>query len=116
MKWLEFKDLVVKDCAIFAMGALYLVIKILDRVTKEKTIDIKFFKVKTKSHHVRLLVDRNIEDPLILVRPKGLLKLWTAMERKGIPNCLINNIFEESCSKKERHRLVNKMMGLKAFW
>lgn len=116
MKWLEFKDLVVKDCAVFAMGALFILIKAIDKVTKEKTIDIKFFKVKTKNHHVRLLVDGHIEDPLILVRQRGLLKLWTAMERKSIPNCLIGNIFEDSCSKKERQRIVNKMVGLKAFW
>lgn len=116
MKWLEVKDLVTKDLAVMVLGALYSVIKVCDRFAKQETTDIRFYKVKTKDHHVRLLVDGHVEDPLILIRPKGLLKLWTAMERKGIPNCLVENIFNDSCSKKERQRLVNKIVGLKAFW
>lgn len=116
MNWLVLKELVVKDFAVTAMGVLYTVIKIIDKITKEKTEEIGFYKVKTKRHHVRLLIDNTFDDPCILVKPRGFFKEWSIMDKKDVPKCLVEDIFEESCSKEKRKRLVNKMMGLKAFW
>lgn len=116
MKWLTLKELVVKDFAVTVLGVLYTVIKVIDKITKEETKDIRFYKVKTKNHHVRLLVDNPLGDPCILIKPRGLFKEWGIMEKKDVPNCLVENIFDESCSKEKRRRLISKMMGLKAFW
>lgn len=116
MNWLTFKELVVRDFAVTAMGALFIAIKVIDKISKEKTKDIKFYKVKTENHHVRLLIDGNYDDPFILVKPRGFFKKWDCMARKNIPNCLIQDIFDESCSEEKRSHLINKMMNLRAFW
>lgn len=116
MNWLSLKELVIRDFAVTAMGVLYAVIKVIDKVTKEKTEDVRFYKLKTKNHHVRLIVDNSFDDPCILVKPKGFFKEWTLMEKKDVPSCLVEDIFNDSCSKEKRKRLINKMMGLKAFW
>ena len=116
MNWLTFKELMVKDFAVKAMGALFVVIKVIDKISKDKTKDIKFYRVKTKNYHVRLLIDGNYDDPFILIKPKGFLKTWACMAKKDIPNCLIQDIFDESCSEEKRKHLINKMMNLKAFW
>jgi hypothetical protein len=116
MKWPEFKELVIKELAIKAIAVLYSFIRVIDRVQKEETKDIRFFSVKTKNYHVRLLVDNSWDSPCILVRKKGLLKDWKLIDKKSIPECLVQDIFEPTCPAEKRRRLVNKMMELKAFW
>lgn len=116
MKFKEAKELVVKDLAIVAMSALAFAIRVIDKVSKRETQDIRFYKVKTKNYHVRLLVDQSIADPLILIRPRGFLKDWTCMDRRDIPKCIPQDIFEDSCTQEKRKSLVNKIVELKAFW
>ncbi len=116
MKWPQIKELLIKELAIKAIGALYSVIKVLDRVQKEETKDIRLFKVKTKNYHVRLLVDHSFDSPCILARRKGFLKDWVCIGRQSMPDCLVEDIFEPTCSDEKRKRLVSKMLELKAFW
>jgi hypothetical protein len=116
MKFKEIKELVIKDLAITAMGFLAFAINVIEKVGKQETKEIRFFKVKTKNYHVRLLVDQSIADPLILVRPRGFLKDWTCMDRRDIPKCIPQDIFEDSCTQEKRRSLVNKIVELKAFW
>lgn len=116
MKWKEIKEIVLKEGAIHVMDVLYVLIRILDRFEKTETSDIRMFKVKTKNHHVRLIVDRSWEGPGILVRKRGFLKDWSFIEKKAVPACLVQDIFEPTCSNEKRKRLVKKMMELKAFW
>lgn len=116
MKWKEVKEILLKEGAIHVMDVLYVVIKILDRIEKTETTDIMMFKVKAKNYHVRLIVDQSWDGPGILVRKRGFLKDWSFIEKKAVPACLVQDIFEPTCSKEKRQRLINKMMELKAFW
>lgn len=116
MNWPEIKDLLIKEGAIMALGVLYALIKILDKFERAETTDIRLFKVKTKNYHVRLIVDNSFDSPAVLARKKGFLKEWSLIEKKDIPACLVQDIFETSCSKEKRKKLVGKMMELKAFW
>lgn len=116
MNWTEFKELLIKEVAVTVLGALYRVIKIIDRFGKTETTDIRMFKVKTKNHHVRLIVDNSYDSPCVIARKRGFFKNWSLIEKKAIPECLVQDIFETSCSKEKRKKLVSKMMDLKAFW
>lgn len=116
MNWTEIKELLIKDGAVIVLGVLYHVIKFIDKLDKSTTTDIRFFKVKTKRYHVRLLMDGTYDSPCILARKRGFLKDWSLIEKKDIPECLVQDIFEPTCSNEKRKRLVNKMMELKAFW
>lgn len=105
----------MKEFAIHILEGLYHFIKFLDK--KQNTAEAKrmrFYKVKTKNYHVRLLVDNG--EPLTLVRRRGFLKEWDAMNLDGVPLCLKETVFLDSCPDEERQRLVIKMMDLKAFW
>ncbi len=116
MKWPRFKELVIKEFAIKAIGVLYSTIKLLDKIQKQETKDIKLFKVKTKNHHVRLLVDHSFDSPCIIARRKGFLKDWILIDRKSMPECLVQDIFEPTCGHEKRKYLVQRMLELKAFW
>jgi hypothetical protein len=116
MNWKEAKEILIKEGAIHVMDMLYVFIRVLDRIEKTETKDIQMFKVKTKNHHVRLIVDYSWDGPGILVRKKGFMKDWSFIEKKAVPACLVQDIFEPTCSKEKRKRLVGKMMELKAFW
>lgn len=109
------KDLVVKELAMKAIGALYLFIKVIDKFNKDKTADVVLYKVKTKNYHVRVLKDSNWDDPLIVFRRRGFLKDWTCIDKKNVPE-FAKEIFKDSCSAAQRKRLISKMMELKAFW
>lgn len=110
------KDLVVRELAVHAMGVLYLAIKVIDKFSKTSTPDIWVYKAKTKNYHVRIVKDTSWDSPLILFRKRGLLKEWTCIEKSSIPEFLSKGIFSDTCSDKERKRLISKMMELKAFW
>jgi hypothetical protein len=114
--WTAFKDLVVRELAVHAMGVLYLTVKIIDRFSKAPIKDIWVYKTKTKNYHVRIIKDMSWDSPLILARKKGLLKEWVCIEKSSIPEFLAKDIFSETCSDKKRQRLVSKLMELKAFW
>lgn len=116
MTFAEVKELLMKEGAIVVLGVLYYVIKIIDKFDKTETTDIRMFKVKTKNYHVRLISDNSWEGPAILARKKGFLKNWAYIDKKAVPECLVQDIFETTCSSEKRKRLVNKMMELKAFW
>lgn len=116
MNWPEIKELLIKDGAVIALGLLYHFIKLIDRFDKGNATDIKFFKVKTKKYHVRLLKDGAQDSPCVLARRRGLLKDWDLIEKKDIPACLVQDIFEDTCSPERRKRLVSRMLDLKAFW
>jgi len=116
MKLKEFKEVMIKNLAVTAMEALASIIKVIDKVKKQETDDIRFYKIKTENYHVRLLVDTSINDRLILVRPKGFLKEWTWINGCDIPKCIPTNIFDDSCTEEQRKRLVNKIVELRAFW
>ncbi len=115
MQCKKLKEIVVKEFAIHALEALYHFIKTLDKIEKKtEAKHMRFYKVKTKNYHVRLLVDQG--EPLTLVRRRGFLKEWDAMDLDSVPLCLKETIFLDSCPPEERNRLVIKMMDLKAFW
>lgn len=116
MKWPQLKEIATKEFAVRAMGALYVVIKLIDKIQKEDTKDIRVHKLTTRHHHVRLICDQSFTTPCILVKQKGFLKEWNCIDEKDIPKCLVQDIFEESCSDEKRKQLVSKMMKLKAFW
>jgi hypothetical protein len=116
MNWLTLKDLVVKEFAVKAMAALCVLIRVIEKVSKEKIEDIRFYKFKTKNYHVRIMMDTTWQDPFILFRKKGFLKEWVCMDRSDVPEFLARDIFSDSCDEKKRKRLVSKMMELKAFW
>lgn len=115
MQWKKFKEIAMKEFAIHGLEALYYFIRGLDRIQKTtESQHMRFYKVKTKNYHVRLLIDQG--EPLTLVRKRGFFTEWDAMDLKGVPSCLKDIIFEDSCPAEERKRLVMKMMDLKAFW
>lgn len=116
MDWTVFKDLVIKEFAVHAIGVLYLAIRVIDRFTKTPSGDICVYKVKTKNYHVRIVKDTSWDSPLILARKKGLLKEWVCIDKSSIPEFISKDIFSDTCSDKDRKRLVSKMMELKAFW
>lgn len=116
MNWLQLKEIATKEFAVKAMGVLYVVIRIIDKIQKEDTKDIRVHKLTTKHHHVILVCDKSFATPCILVKQRGFLKEWKCIDEKDIPKCLVEDIFEESCSDEKRKRLINKMMRLKAFW
>ena len=111
----ELKEIVLQELSMKAIGALYTLIKVIDRFSKDKTTDIALYKAKTKNYHVRILKDTNWDDPLIVFRKRGFLKNWKCIDRKNVPE-FAREIFKESCSEKQRQRLISKMMELKAFW
>jgi hypothetical protein len=116
MKWIQFKEIATKEFAVKAMGALYLVIKLIDKIQKEDPKDVRMYKLETKHHHIRLIQDSSFATPCMLVKQKGLLKEWRIIDKTDMPECLVEDIFEESCSDEKRKHLINKMMKLKAFW
>ena len=116
MKWKELKEFLIKEGAIHALDALYLAIRIIDRLQKSETTDIRMFKAKTKNYHVRLLIDHSFDSPCFLVRKKGFMREWSLIEKKDVPACFVDDVFETSCSSDKRNRLVNRMLELKAFW
>lgn len=116
MKWSQLKEIATKEFSIRAMSVLYVVIKTIDKIQKEDTKDIRVYKLTTKHHHVRLVCDRSFATPCMLIKEKGFLKEWYCIDEKELPQCLVEDIFEETCSDDKRKHLVEKMMKLKAFW
>ncbi len=117
MTFKELRDIVEKDFAVMVLGTLYLVIKVVDRFTNDNTLsDIKYYSIKTKNYHVRLLADRPYGESMLLTKPKGFFKEWRAISQDDLPKFLADEIFDDACPKDRRKKLVSKVMELKAFW
>lgn len=112
----KLKEILEKDLAIKVLGALYLVVGIIDRLTGDHLGDIKFHKIKTKNYHVRLLIDHSFGDSILLIKRKGFFKEWRAISQSDLPKFLADEIFDHDCAEDRRKKLVSKVMELKAFW
>lgn len=116
MKFEDIKESIVQDTALIAIELLLPILCMIDRFAANELSDIKIYRANTKNYHVRVLADNAFQDSFIVMRPKGLLKIWTAINPDEIPECISKEIFQVSCSKERRKKLINKVVELRAFW
>lgn len=119
--WDEVKECLIRDGAVIAIGALHRALRIASRfVTKQEDKDFiakfGFRKIKTKTHHIRVFFDDQHTEPMVIVRPRGFLKMWQAMERADMPEFVAEEVFDPDCSREKRKHLLGKAISLKAFW
>lgn len=110
--WEEVKECLIRDAGVIAICSIHFCLRVASKfVTKQGDIDYlaKFGlqKIKTKTHHIRVFFDNQHTAPLIIIKPRGLLKLWRPMSKQ---------VFDPDCSAEKRKRLLGKIVGLKAFW
>lgn len=119
--WDEVKECLIRDGAVIAMGALHFTLRVILRfTTKQEDKDFMakfgFRKIKTKTHHIRVFHDDQHTEPLVIVKPRGFLKMWQAMERMDMPEFVAEEVFDPDCSREKRKHLLGKAISLKAFW
>src|SRR5271169_555070 len=117
--WDEVKECLTREGAVIAIGALHFFLRVAAKlVTKQADIDFLaefvLLKIKTKTHHIRVFYQHR--EPLIIIRPRGFLKLWQVMERADMPKFVAEEVFDPYCPAEKRKRLLGKIIGLKAFW
>ena len=113
IKWEHIKQSVITEAAIICIDLMFAVFPRLDKAITE---DYAYYKITTPTHRVRLLADDLRRDKIIISKPKGWLKVWTAMNNKSVPYIFADEIFDKKCTSQRRQKLVTKMIGLKAFW
>ena len=119
--WEEVKECLIRDAGVIAICSIHFCLRVASKfVTKQSDIDYlsKFGlqKIKTKTHHIRVFFDNQHTAPLIIIKPRGLLKLWRPMSKQDMPEFVADQVFDPDCSAEKRKRLLGKIVGLKAFW
>jgi hypothetical protein len=113
----ELKEILIKNFAVMAISLLEKIGHLVNRFSKEQLEYMNVYKVKTKNYRVVIFVSSGfISEYWMIYKPKGFLNEWKHIQKEKLPECLVGDVFKDSCSPKERKRLVSKIMELKSFW
>ena len=117
MNWSDIKKSIDSNGIIFWFSSLLLLMRVIDRLFPNDYDNFKKFniiKLKTEKYRI-VIIDDDLNSPLILVRPKGFLKKWLPLETTDMPQSISAEITDKNCLPREKGEPCVEVDGSQIF-
>lgn len=113
------KNYILTELIVSSIPVVFNLSQIIDKLFETNLTKNMFAdRIKTKTHHVVIFMEEigYGSSNFIIIKLKGFFKPWLIIDKQDMPGVLANEIFDLSCAVKRRKVLIEKVIGLRAFF